>query len=61
MAADEEKSSISKDVILVHHDDKKLDGVRRSDNILLARLGYKSEFRREFSVGLALRHLVAWC
>lgn len=26
------------------------DGVRQRDNVLLATLGYKPEFRREFSV-----------
>jgi hypothetical protein len=26
--------------------------VRRADDVLLAKLGYKSEFRREFSVSL---------
>jgi hypothetical protein len=50
-SADEEKRSISNYVTSVHHDPAKgVDGVRREDNVLLAKLGYKSEFKREFSV-----------
>jgi hypothetical protein len=56
MSADEEKPSISNDVVFVHHGDKKTgtNEIRHADDILLARLGYKSEFRREFSVSLTL-------
>ncbi|KAI0254804.1 amino acid/polyamine transporter I [Lactifluus subvellereus] len=50
MSADEEKPTISNDVVLVHHDYKGSDDPRRGDDILLAKLGYKSEFRREFSL-----------
>jgi hypothetical protein len=56
MSADEEKPKISNDVVVVHHGDEKAgtNEIRRADDILLARLGYKSEFRREFSVSLTL-------
>jgi amino acid permease (GABA permease) len=49
MAVDQEKSSASNDVVSVHKDSMS-DGVRRADDVLLAQLGYKSEFRREFSL-----------
>jgi len=52
MSAEEKKESISNDVTPVHHDAKGIQGIRRADNVLLAKLGYKSEFRREFSVSL---------
>lgn len=52
MATDEEKRSISNEAISVHHDAKAIESTRRDDNILLAKLGYRSEFRREFSVSL---------
>ncbi|KAH9977683.1 amino acid transporter [Lactifluus volemus] len=52
MSADKEKHTISNDVVVVHHGDEKTgtNEIRRADDILLARLGYKSEFRREFSL-----------
>ncbi|KAI0303990.1 amino acid transporter [Russula brevipes] len=51
MSADEEKRSISNYVTSVHHDTAKgVDGVRREDNVLLAKLGYRAEFKREFSL-----------
>jgi hypothetical protein len=59
MSADEEKKPTSFDDVISAHGEKGLDEVRHADNILLARLGYKSQFRREFSVGLALRRLIA--
>ena len=31
-------------------DDESLNAIRHADDELLAKLGYKSEFRREFSV-----------
>ena len=31
-------------------DDESLNAIRHADDVLLAKLGYKSEFRREFSV-----------
>ncbi|KAI0307071.1 amino acid permease-domain-containing protein [Multifurca ochricompacta] len=46
---EEKKPSISIGVASVHHRIKELDSIRRADGILLAKLGYKSEFRREFS------------
>ena len=52
MSADNEKLSISNDVTSVHHDVKGTESIRRDDNVLLARLGYKSEFKREFSVSV---------
>lgn len=48
-SADKEKLSISNDVTSVHHD---TESTRRADNVLLAKLGYKSEFKREFSVSV---------
>ena len=30
--------------------DESLNAIRHADDVLLAKLGYKSEFRREFSV-----------
>jgi len=50
MSADNEKRSISEDVTSVHHVVQGKEGIRRADNKLLARLGYKSEFKREFSL-----------
>jgi hypothetical protein len=64
MSVEEKKDSISNDVTPVHHDTKGIQGIhgiRRADNVLLAKLGYKSEFKREFSVSLivyALRRMV---
>jgi hypothetical protein len=52
MSTEEKNFSISNDVTPVHHDAKGIKGIRREDNILLAKLGYKSEFKREFSVSL---------
>lgn len=52
MSADEKELSISNDVTPVHHDVKGIEGIRRADNTLLAKLGYRSEFKREFSVSL---------
>jgi hypothetical protein len=52
MSADEKEYSISNDVTPVHHGAKDVEGTRRADNILLAKLGYRSEFKREFSVSL---------
>jgi hypothetical protein len=54
MSTEEKKSSISNDVSPVHHDSdlKGVQGIRRADNVLLAKLGYRSEFKREFSVSL---------
>jgi regulatory protein YycI of two-component signal transduction system YycFG len=52
MSVDKEKRSISEDVASVHHDVKETEGIRRADNVLLARLGYRSEFKREFSVSV---------
>ncbi|KAI9467111.1 amino acid transporter [Lactarius psammicola] len=49
MVTDEEKPSASNDVVSAHNDPES-DGVRRADDILLAKLGYKSEFKREFSL-----------
>ena len=50
MSADEKKDSGSNEVTSVHHDAKGIEGTRQADNILLAKLGYRSEFKREFSV-----------
>ncbi len=50
MSADEKETSVSNDVTPVLSDAKDIEGIRREDNALLAKLGYKSEFRREFSV-----------
>jgi len=53
MSAAEEKPYISNDVTVVYHDKTRSEGVeevRRADNVLLAQLGYRSEFRREFSL-----------
>jgi len=50
MSADEKKFSISNDVTPVHHGAKDVEGTRRADNVLLAKLGYRSEFKREFSL-----------
>lgn len=54
MSAEEKKSSdsISNDVTPVHRDAKGIEGIRKADNVLLAKLGYRSEFKREFSVSL---------
>jgi hypothetical protein len=50
-SADEEKRSISNYVTSTHHDPAMgVDGIRREDNVLLAKLGYRAEFKREFSV-----------
>ncbi|KAI9513298.1 amino acid/polyamine transporter I [Russula earlei] len=50
MSADEEKNYISNDVASVHPDAKSVEIIRRTDNVLLAKLGYKAEFKREFSL-----------
>jgi len=52
MSAAEEKPYISNDVTVVYHETthKGIEEVRRADNVLLAHLGYRSEFKREFSV-----------
>jgi hypothetical protein len=54
MSVEEKKpsSSISNDVTPVQQDAKGIEGTRRADNVLLAKLGYRSEFQREFSVSL---------
>jgi hypothetical protein len=54
MSAEEKKSSVSNDVTPspVHDGAEGIQGIRRADNILLAKLGYRSEFKREFSVSL---------
>jgi hypothetical protein len=54
MSADEKKSSgsVLNDVTPVQRDAKGIEGIRKEDNVLLAKLGYKSEFKREFSVSL---------
>ena len=52
MSADKEKLSISNDVTSVQHEVKGTESTRRADNVLLAKLGYKSEFKREFSVSV---------
>lgn len=57
MSADEKKDSVSNDVTPVHHGVKGIEDTRRKDNILLAKLGYRSEFKREFSVS---RSYNAW-
>ena len=49
--ATEEKPTVSNDVVSVRNE-AGWDNVRRADDVLLAKLGYKSEFRREFSVSL---------
>ena len=38
-----------------HHHHESLTEVRHADDVLLAKLGYKSEFKREFSVSLLIR------
>ena len=53
MATDQEKTTPSNDVSV--HQDSETD-VRRADDVLLAQLGYKSEFKREFSVGLIISY-----
>lgn len=36
-----------------------IDSLRHADDVLLAELGYKSEFKREFSVSIRqLRHIL---
>ena len=54
MSAEEKKHSISNDVTPVPgpQDAKGIQSIRRADNALLAKLGYRSEFKREFSVSL---------
>ncbi len=54
VSAEEKKHSISNDVtpVPVPHDAKGIQTIRRADNVLLAKLGYRSEFKREFSVSL---------
>lgn len=55
MLKDEEKPSATNDVVSVRNESG-LETVRRADDVLLAKLGYKSEFKREFSVSrIALR------
>ena len=55
----DKKGSVDVNAVLVNtqHSHRSPDGndvgsLRRADNVLLAKLGYKSEFRREFSVRL---------
>jgi len=50
MSAEEKKFSISNDVTPVPRDVKGIQDIRRADNVLLAKLGYRSEFKREFSL-----------
>ncbi len=52
MSAEDKKLSVSNNVNPVHPDARGIEGLRRADNVLLARLGYRSEFKREFSVSL---------
>jgi hypothetical protein len=52
MSVEKEQLSISNEVVLVQHDVKRTESIRRADNVLLAKLGYKSEFKREFSVSV---------
>lgn len=47
---DSEKHPISNVVTSVHHRVKEKESIRRDDNILLAKLGYRGEFKREFSL-----------
>jgi regulatory protein YycI of two-component signal transduction system YycFG len=49
---DSEKHSISNAVTPVHHGVKEKESIRRDDNVLLAKLGYRGVFRREFSVSV---------
>ena len=58
MSAEEKKSSVSNDVTSVHHGAGDVETTRRADNILLAKLGYRSEFKREFSVSLIYGRMV---
>lgn len=37
--------------VLAHNDASNITTLRHADDALLAELGYKSEFKREFSVG----------
>ena len=37
-----------------HHSD--ISELRHADDLLLAKLGYKAEFKREFSVGIPYEH-----
>ena len=60
MASDEEKPSPSNDVVSVRNDSG-WDNVRRADDVLLAKLGYKSEFQREFSVSLITPRKATGC
>ena len=52
MSTEEKKLSVSNDVTPVYPDAEGIKGIRRADNVLLAKLGYKSEFKREFSVSI---------
>jgi hypothetical protein len=49
MLKEEEKPSVSNDIVSVRNESG-CDNIRRADDVLLAKLGYKSEFKREFSV-----------
>ena len=60
MASYEEKPSSSNDVVSVRNDTG-WENVRRADDVLLAKLGYKSEFKREFSVSLITPRKVTEC
>jgi hypothetical protein len=57
MLKDEEKPSATNDIVSVRNESASAcENVRRADDVLLAKLGYKSEFKREFSVSrIALR------
>ena len=53
----DKKGSVEVNAVLVHRqhhhgptDESDIGALRHADNVLLAKLGYKSEFRREFSV-----------
>lgn len=51
MLKDEEKPSATNDIVSVRNESASAcENVRRADDVLLAKLGYKSEFKREFSL-----------
>lgn len=41
-------------------DSSALQNLRHADDAMLAELGYKSEFRREFSVSARLSRILTW-
>lgn len=50
MMSEKDRTTLNTVEVAQSKDSHDIDSLRRADDVLLAELGYKSEFRREFSV-----------